>query len=47
MESTLIWSKSQMQQFKPENTPVRVADLFSYLEKMYADNEKIKFVFFK
>ena len=46
MEATLIWSKSQMEYFKPVNTEVTVNDLFSYLEKHFANNDKI-FISFK
>jgi len=45
MESMLLWSKSQMQQFKPVKRLVRVEDFFSYLKEMFATNENILFSF--
>ncbi len=45
MESMLLWSKSQMQYFKPEKKTVKVYDLFSYIKKMFGDNEQISFHF--
>ncbi len=46
MESMLLWSKSQMQNFKPEITTVSVNNLFSYLKKMFTSDENILFSFF-
>ncbi|MEO6838256.1 MAG: tetratricopeptide repeat-containing sensor histidine kinase [Ginsengibacter sp.] len=45
MESMLLWSKSQMQHFKPENKEVNAGDLFSYISKNFAGEEGITFSF--
>jgi C4-dicarboxylate-specific signal transduction histidine kinase len=42
----LLWSKSQMQQFKPEKKSVSIEDIFAYLKSMFATNENISFTFF-
>ncbi len=36
MESMLLWSKGQMQQFKPDVKQIPVAELFSYLQRFFA-----------
>jgi signal transduction histidine kinase len=45
MESMLLWSKSQMQQFKPQARRVEVDELFEYIGKFFAGTEGITFVF--
>ncbi|HLK29659.1 MAG TPA: tetratricopeptide repeat-containing sensor histidine kinase [Puia sp.] len=45
MESMLLWSKGQMQQFKPEHDLIKVDNLFSYIKKTFADHENISFSF--
>lgn len=45
MESMLLWSKSQMQQFRPGCDPVRADALFSYLAKQFSAEENISFRF--
>jgi signal transduction histidine kinase len=45
MESMLLWSKGQMESFKPETNPVAVTDLFAYIQKFFSDNRQIKFTF--
>ncbi|MBS1914666.1 MAG: tetratricopeptide repeat protein [Bacteroidetes bacterium] len=46
MENMLLWSKSQMQHFKAEKKPVKIDDLFFYIQKMFVNNETISFRFF-
>ncbi|MBS1973731.1 MAG: HAMP domain-containing histidine kinase, partial [Bacteroidetes bacterium] len=45
MESMLLWSKSQMEQFRAERKPVRIDALFSYLKKIFMDNKNITLSF--
>lgn len=45
MEGMLLWSKGQMENFKPEQTAVQVCDLFTYLQKFFAGSENIDFSF--
>ena len=45
MEGMLLWSKGQMENFKPEIKSVAVNDLFSYLEKFFATTENVQFTF--
>jgi signal transduction histidine kinase/TPR repeat protein len=45
MESMLLWSKSQMEHFEPKMKPIIVSDLFDYLQKFFANNDKIDFNF--
>jgi signal transduction histidine kinase len=45
IESMLLWSKSQMQQFRAEKKSVKVDDLFCYLKKMFADNKNLTLTF--
>ncbi len=45
MEATLLWSKSQMEYFKPINTEVTVNSLFSYLQKLFVNSNGIFFSF--
>ena len=46
MEAMLLWSKGQMEHFKPTITAVPVSNLFSYLQKFFADTEHVDFIFF-
>jgi signal transduction histidine kinase len=46
METMLLWSKGQMQHFKPELDLVRVDSLFAYLEKQFSEYENVSFNFF-
>lgn len=39
METLLLWSKGQMQNFKPNYHPILVADLFKYIE-LFFEHEK-------
>ncbi len=41
MESLLVWSKDQMQHFKPQIRNVSVSDLFEYTEKFFGQTENI------
>ncbi|NOT91080.1 tetratricopeptide repeat-containing sensor histidine kinase [Ferruginibacter sp.] len=45
MEGMLLWSKGQMEQFKPEVTTVPASKLFSYLQKNFADTPNVTFNF--
>ncbi len=45
MESMLLWSKSQMQQFRPEKKSVGADTLFSYIRKNFAANGDVSFLF--
>ena len=45
MESMLLWSKSQMQQFRPQARRIAVDDLFEYIRKFFAGTEQITFTF--
>lgn len=45
MESMLLWSKTQMQQFKPQARRVAVEDLFEYIRKFFSGTEHIRFTF--
>jgi signal transduction histidine kinase len=43
MEEILLWSKGQMENFKPEKTNVSVASLFSYLKDFFSGITDISF----
>ena len=45
MEGMLLWSKSQMENFKPEHTSIPVHELFDYIKKQIAPDESIRFDF--
>ena len=45
MESMLLWSKEQMESFKPQIKNVSVADLFEYLKKFFPQNGGVKISF--
>jgi signal transduction histidine kinase len=45
MEAMLLWSKGQMEHFKPHLTTVPVKRLFTYLQKYFAGLEHIQFHF--
>lgn len=45
MESMLLWSKSQMQQFKPQTRRIPVAELFAYIGKFFSGTTGIAFSF--
>ena len=45
METMLLWSKGQMENFKPQMQTVTANKLFNYLDKLFSSNEKIKLVF--
>ena len=45
MESMLLWSKGQMEHFKPVITTVPVNNLFSYLQKFFSETEHVLFQF--
>jgi len=45
METMLLWSKGQMEYFKPIFSDVPVINVFSYLERFFADEESVSFTF--
>lgn len=45
MESMLLWSKGQMDNFKPEIQNIAVKDLFEYVQKFFSSNNNIRFSF--
>jgi len=45
MEDILQWSKSQMENFKPQPQPFKIASLFDDTKKHFSSEENIKFTF--
>jgi signal transduction histidine kinase/tetratricopeptide (TPR) repeat protein len=45
MESMLLWSKGQMQQFKPDVKMIPVKTLFAYLQRFFAGATNVQFSF--
>lgn len=45
MESMLLWSKSQMENFRPQVKEVAVNELFEYLQKFFSGNTGVVFQF--
>jgi signal transduction histidine kinase len=45
METMLLWSKGQMEHFKPDISEIRVKDLFAYIQRFFTGSEYIKFTF--
>jgi signal transduction histidine kinase len=45
MESMLLWSKSQMQQFSPQARRIPVDDLFEYIRKFFSGTQQVTFTF--
>lgn len=45
MESMLLWSKSQMEHFKPYVKEVEVEDLFTYIQRLFAGETTITLTF--
>jgi signal transduction histidine kinase len=45
METLLLWSKGQMQHFKPVNATVAIKQLFEYVQKSFNDTENINWQF--
>jgi signal transduction histidine kinase len=45
METILLWSKGQMEQFSPSMKPVPVAAIFDYLQHFFAGNERVHFTY--
>ncbi|HEY2649472.1 MAG TPA: tetratricopeptide repeat protein [Puia sp.] len=45
METILIWSKEQMDNFKPEIRNVQVSELFSYLQKFFTPASQVQMSF--
>jgi len=45
MEAVLLWSKGQMEHFKPFFSPVPVNSLFDHLQRFFAGSANITFVF--
>ena len=46
MEAMLLWSKGQMENFKPSISEVTVLSLFNYLEKFFKNTTHIDFNFY-
>src|ERR1700712_4235011 len=45
MEAMLLWSKEQMENFKPNITTVPVADLFVYIQKFFGQTPQVEIKF--
>ena len=45
METMLLWSKEQMEQFKPDIRLISVSDLFGYLQKFFANIHPVQLRF--
>jgi signal transduction histidine kinase len=45
MESMLLWSKGQMQNFKPQVKEIMVEDLFQYLQKFFLNSTNVEITF--
>ncbi|GAB3991804.1 hypothetical protein GCM10028807_22930 [Spirosoma daeguense] len=45
MESMLLWSKGQMQQFKPDKKSIPIATLFGYLQRFFASAPNVRITF--
>lgn len=45
METMLLWSKSQMENFKPARKPILVKDVFEKLQKTFINQEPVQFIF--
>lgn len=45
MEGVLLWSKGQMEYFKPNISAIPVNDLFGYLQRFFAGTENIDLIF--
>ena len=45
MEAMLLWSKEQMENFRPNIKPIPVTDLFGYIQKFFGRTEKINITF--
>ncbi|HMH22282.1 MAG TPA: tetratricopeptide repeat-containing sensor histidine kinase [Puia sp.] len=45
MESMLLWSKEQMENFKPQIRSIAIGDLFDYLQKFFAQTGHVRLRF--
>ena len=45
MEELLLWSKGQMEHFKPSKKMTAVSRLFKDIENTFSDNDNVKFIF--
>lgn len=45
MEELLLWSKGQMEHFKPDKKDIQVSVLFKDIEDNFSDSDKVKFIF--
>ena len=45
MEEILLWSKGQMENFKPEKTSILITNLFSYLKDFFSGTTSINFIY--
>jgi signal transduction histidine kinase len=41
MEAMLLWSKEQMENFKPNKKDIPVSDLFSYIQKFFGQTDNV------
>jgi signal transduction histidine kinase len=45
MESMLLWSKGQMENFKPQVKLIAISDVFEYLQKFFPNTDSVKISF--
>jgi signal transduction histidine kinase len=45
MESMLLWSKGQMENFKPQVKQIYISDIFEYLKRFFASTNSVKIIF--
>jgi signal transduction histidine kinase len=45
METMLLWSKEQMENFKPQIRTIAVTDLFAYLQKFFSQTDAVQITF--
>ncbi len=45
METMLLWSKGQMQNFKPSFKTIAINDLFGYLQRFFSNVENVEMIF--
>ncbi|MDR3692997.1 tetratricopeptide repeat-containing sensor histidine kinase [Mucilaginibacter sp.] len=46
MEEILLWSKGQMENFKPNKAPIPIANLYAYLQNFFPAVSSVKFNYF-
>jgi len=45
METMLLWSKEQMENFKPHIRMIKISELFDYLQKFFTQPAQNKYAF--